>query len=73
MKYLGCDFGYEKYVVRGEPNHVFEYEKTAFEMAEETDGEVVELYITSYVQLTFVTEDECEFIGYGVLKDGELL
>ena len=72
-KYLGYDFEYARYVVRAEPNHVFEYEKTAFELAEEVNGEVVELYTTSLVQLTFVTEDEAEFIGYGVIKDGELL
>lgn len=72
-KFLGHDFEYGRYAVRGEPNHVFEYELTAHELADEVNGEVVELYNTHYVNLTFVTEDDCEFIGYGVLKDGELL
>ena len=72
-KYLGHDFEYARYCVRAEPNHVFEYEKTAFELADEVNGDVVELYSTSLIQLTFVTEDECDFIGYGVIKDGELL
>ena len=72
-KYLGHDFEYAQYVVRAEPNHVFEYEKTAHCMADEVNGEVVELYTTTLVQLTFVTKEETEFIGYGVIKDGELL
>lgn len=48
-------------------------EKTAYELADKINGEVVELYTTSLVQLTFVTKEETEFIGYGVIKDGELL
>ena len=72
-KYLGHDFEYAKYCVKAEPNHVFEYEKTAYRLADEVNGEVVELYTTHLWEINFVTEDECEFIGYGVIKDAELL
>ena len=72
-KYLGHDFEYPRYAVNGEPNHVFEYEKTAFELADKVDGEVVELFYTSLWCVNDATEDKAKFIGYGVLKGDELL
>lgn len=70
---FGHDNDYPQYIVDYEPNHVFEYAKTANELAMETDGDVVELYTTSLYISTFATEDDVEFIGYGVMVDDELI
>lgn len=72
-KYLGFDFDYPRYVVKGEPSHVFEYSKTAWDLADTVGGDVVELYSTSLYNIQFASLEDCTFIGYGVLSDNELI
>lgn len=60
-------------IVNYEPEHIFEYVDTAFSYAYKVGGHMVELYYTSKTHLWNVSEDECEFIGYGIMKDGELI
>ena len=72
-KFLDC-CGIQEVLVNAEPKYVFEYEKSAWELATEVDGEAVKLYYTSRVHLTFAEENDMECIGYGVIdKDGELI
>lgn len=59
-------------LIRGDSLNIFEYEKTAFEFLEEQgedfDGEVVEVYYCSLVNLTWANvEEDGRFAGYGVL------
>lgn len=72
LKFLDC-CGIQDVVVNGEPNHLFEYEKTAYELAEKVDGEVVAVYYTSMYWLRDADYENSEHIGYGVLSDGELI
>ena len=72
-KCLGSEHGYSRYIVTAEPNHVFEYMTSAIGFAREVDGEAVGLLLTSFWNLMGATEKDAHFIGYGVMKDGELL
>lgn len=59
-------------LIRGDSLNIFEFEKTAFEFLEEKgedfDGEVVEVYYCSRVNLTFANvEEDGQFAGYGVI------
>lgn len=74
VDYKTLDYcGIHEVLVNAEPLYVFEYEKSAWEFLEEVDGEdVAKIYYTSRVQL-WGNEDTGRFIGYGVIKDGELV
>lgn len=61
---------YDAVLISGDSRNIFEYEKTAFEFVDENkiDGEVVEVYYCSLVNLNCADVDEDgEFAGYGVL------
>ena len=62
---------YDEVITRENPYNVFEYEKSAFELAEELgEGEVVKVYTTHLIHLWNAdpdNEDDCDFMGYGVL------
>ena len=59
---------YNQVLTNGDSRNIFEYEKNAFELAEKVDGEVVEVYTCSLVNLVFAdVEDDGCFEGYGVL------
>lgn len=67
-----CD-GYQKVVINEDPIYVFEYSKTACELADEVNGEVVVLHYSHLYILSYECEEDAEYIGYGVVKDGEVL
>lgn len=70
IRVIGTGLEYDAVLIRGDSRNIFEYEKSAFEFLEEskTDGEVVEVYYCSLVNLAFADLDEDgEFAGYGVL------
>ena len=61
---------YDEVLYIGDSRNIFEYEKSAFELLDESgvDGEVVKVYYCSLVNLAFADVDEDgEFAGYGVL------
>ena len=72
FKYGDC-CGIQEVIVNSEPNHVFEYEKTANRFADEVDGTPVAIYYSSKTHLWACEDNDLELIGYGVEKDGELL
>lgn len=61
---------YDAVLISGDSLNIFEYEKSASEFLDESkvNGEVVEVYYSSLVNLAFADVDEDgEFAGYGVL------
>ena len=77
-KYLSLDEwdsdGYEKVVINDfDPNYIFEYPISAFEIANELKGEIVALHYSSDYILSEDSIDNCEYLGYGIIKDGEVL
>lgn len=61
---------YDAVLISGDSRNIFEYERTASEFIDENkiDGEVVEVYYSSLVNLAFADVDEDgEFAGYGIL------
>ncbi len=72
VDYKTLDYcGIHEVLVNAEPRYAFEYEKSAWDLCEKIDGEdVAKVYYTSSVYLS--SEDTGRFIGYGVIKDGEV-
>lgn len=59
---------YSQVLIRGDSRNIFEYEHNAFDLAEKENGEVVEVYYCSIVNLAFASvEEDGKFAGYGVL------
>lgn len=70
MKVIPTGLEYDQVLINGDSRNIFEYEKSAFELAEQigSDAEVVEVYYCSLINLAFADVDEDgEFAGYGVL------